>query len=82
MRQEAITIDPQLRLLKTGSRAPRRAPARQSRVRQRTGCSVVAVERGDDLIVEFGAEFRFQPDDQVYICGTNAATLDFVSQYG
>jgi K+/H+ antiporter YhaU regulatory subunit KhtT len=46
-------------------------------VRDKTGCSVVAVERGDDLLVEFGPEFRFTPGDAIYICGSEKATRRF-----
>ena len=35
----------------------------------RTGCSVVAVERGDEVLVDLGADFRFQEGDAVYVCG-------------
>ena len=82
LRQEAIAVDPQLRVLRTtAARLAGRRPIRLD-VRQKTGCSIVAVERGDDLIVEFDPEFRFAKDDLVYACGTNAATLKFSSEYG
>ncbi len=82
LRQEAIAVDPQLRVLKaSASRLAGRRP-RSLDVRQKTGCSIVAVERGDDLIVELGPDFVFEKDDLVYVCGTNAATLKFSSGYG
>ncbi len=82
LRQEAIAIDPQLRVLKaSAARLAGRHPTKLD-VRQKTGCSIVAVERGDDLIVEFDAEFRFAESDVVYACGTNAATQKFASHYG
>jgi K+/H+ antiporter YhaU regulatory subunit KhtT len=46
-------------------------------IRAKTGCSVVAVERGDELLVEFGPDFRFQSGDAVYICGSAEATQKF-----
>ncbi len=82
LRQEAISVDPQLRVLKAAaSRLTGHHPTSLD-VRQKTGCSIVAVERGDDLIVDFDPEFRFAKDDLVYVCGTNAATLKFASDYG
>ncbi len=82
LRQEAIAIDPQLRVLKaTAARLAGRHPTSLD-VRQKTGCSIVAVERGDDLIVEFDSEFRFELSDLVYVCGANAATLKFSADYG
>jgi Trk K+ transport system NAD-binding subunit len=51
-------------------------------VRERTGCSVVAVERGDDVIVDLGPGFRFQPEDAVYLCGSNNALRRFREVFG
>ncbi len=50
-------------------------------IRGRTACSVVAVERGDELITGFGPEFRFAPEDAIYICGTRADTRRFTDVY-
>ncbi len=82
LRQEAIAIDPQLRVLKTGAAQLTGRRTSSLGVRELTGCSVVAVERGDDLIVELGPDFRFQGEDLIYVCGTNAATQRFASEYG
>ena len=38
---------------------------------------MVAVERGEELLVEFGAEFRFKTNDAVYICGSAEAAQKF-----
>ncbi len=82
LRQEAVAVDPQLRVLKTlaPGLAGRRAASLD--VRQEIGCSVVAVERGGDLNVEIEPDFEFGADDVVYVCGANAATQRFVAQYG
>ncbi len=58
-----------------------RNPAELS-LRERTGCSVVAVERGDEVIVDLGPGFRFQPQDAVYICGSNNALRRFREVFG
>ncbi len=82
LRQEAIAVDPQLRVLRSpAARLSGQHPTSLD-VRQKTGCSIVAVERGDDLIVEFDPEFSFEASDLVYVCGTNSATLKFIGQYG
>jgi Trk K+ transport system NAD-binding subunit len=67
--EEAVAIDPQLtvRRVPTEVLAGRR-PAELG-IRERTGCSVVAVERGDRVLVELGGDFRFEPGDAVYVCG-------------
>ncbi|MFL6259289.1 MAG: potassium channel family protein [Thermoanaerobaculia bacterium] len=75
--QEAVAVDPQLKILKI---APDGLAGRHPSglgIRERTGCSVVAVERGNDVLVEFGPDFRFQPSDAVYICGSGNAVRRF-----
>ncbi len=44
-----------------------------ARIRERTGCSVVALERAGEVIMEIPASFTLLPDDALYICGTPAA---------
>ena len=53
----------------------------RTRIRDLTGCSVAAVERGEQLLMQFGADFRFEPTDKVYICGSREATRRFVEQF-
>jgi Trk K+ transport system NAD-binding subunit len=80
--QEAVSVDPQLKVLKTvADGLADRHPADLA-IRERTGCSVVAVERGEDVIVEFGPAFRFQPEDAVYVCGSAEAVRRFQEVFG
>ncbi|MCY4606048.1 MAG: NAD-binding protein, partial [Gemmatimonadetes bacterium] len=44
-----------------------------ARIRERTGCSVVAVERAGDVIMEIPASLVLEPEDALYICGTPGA---------
>ena len=46
-------------------------------IRERTGVSVVAVDRDEELILEFGRDFRFAKGDEVYVCGSAEATGSF-----
>lgn len=66
---ESVTIDPRLEVRKVDA-GPLvgRAPAELD-LRARTGCSVVAVERGEEVLVEAGPDFRFEPGDAIYVCG-------------
>ncbi len=82
LRREAIAVDPELRVIKASATRLAGHKAGNLKVRQKTGCSIVAVERGDDLIVELGPDFELESNDVVYACGTNAATLKFASEYG
>jgi Trk K+ transport system NAD-binding subunit len=75
--QEAVSVDRQLKILRVpAGRLAGHHPA-GLRIRERSGCSVVAVERGEDVLVDLGADFRFAPDDTLYVCGSTEAVRRF-----
>ena len=47
----------------------------------RTGAKVVAVERGEQVIVEFDEGFVVQPDDAVFICGSIKSLERYHSEF-
>ena len=57
----------------------RRAWAGQSN--NLTGCSVAAVEWSEQLVMESGAGFRFEPTDKVYLCGSREAPRRFIAHF-
>jgi Trk K+ transport system NAD-binding subunit len=79
---ESVAVDPQVRILKVppAGLAGRR-PAGLG-LRERTGCSIVAVERGEEVFVEFPPDFRLGPEDSVYICGGAGAVRRFREVFG
>jgi Trk K+ transport system NAD-binding subunit len=79
--KESVVLDPELRVIKVSTRGLEKHHPRHPDIRDKTGCSVVAVERGDELLVEFGPEFRFQPNDAVYICGNAEAAQKYDSTF-
>jgi Trk K+ transport system NAD-binding subunit len=80
--QEAVAVDPQLKVLKVSPDGfAGRHPAELG-IREKTGCSVVAVERGEEVLTELGPAFRFGPEDAVYVCGSAAAVRRFGQVFG
>ncbi len=79
--QEAVAVDPQLKVLKSGSERFDGLRPEELRLRERTGCSLVAVERGEEVLVSFGPDFRFGPGDAVYVCGSGEAVRRFSELY-
>lgn len=80
--EEAFLVDPQLKVLKVPPNGlAGRHPAEMG-IRERTGCSVVAVERGEEVLVEFGPDFRFREDDALYVCGSHGAVRRFTETFG
>ena len=80
--EEAFSIDPQLKVLKVGPDGLTGRHPGDLGIRERTGCSVVAVERGEDVLVQFGPDFRFQPGDAVYVCGSTEAVRRYTEVFG
>ena len=79
--QDAVSIDPELRLLSVpGAGFAGRHPAELA-LRERTGCSVIAVERGDEVITQLGPDFAFERDDTVSICGREASMRAFRQEF-
>jgi len=79
--KESVAVDPELRVVKVTARGLQGRRPAELAIREKTGSSVVAVERGDDLIVEFGDEFRFQTGDAIFICGSSEATQKYSEVY-
>jgi Trk K+ transport system NAD-binding subunit len=75
--KEAVTVGPELQVAKVSTRGLEKYHPRENDLRQETGCAVIAVERGDELLVEFGTDFVFQSDDAAYVCGSAEATRRF-----
>jgi Trk K+ transport system NAD-binding subunit len=87
--EEAVAVDPHLMVLRVPAAELRGATRRRARsalsgaeIRRRTGCSVVAVERGEEVLIDLPAEVRFGPGDVLYVCGSAAAVRRFPEALG
>lgn len=79
--KQAIALDPGLRVLEVTAQGLAGHHPAELRIRDLTGCSVVAVERGEQLMMEFGDGFRFELTDKVYLCGSREATRRFIEHF-
>ena len=79
--KESVAVDPELQVVKVSARGIEQYHPKHGELREQTGCTVVAVERGETLEVEFSADFALQRDDAVYICGDAAAVRRFYERY-
>jgi Trk K+ transport system NAD-binding subunit len=79
--RETVSLQPRIKLVRVapGVLAGRNPLA--ERVRERTGCTVVAVERDGDVAMELPASFRLMPDDALYICGTQDAVARYHEEF-
>jgi K+/H+ antiporter YhaU regulatory subunit KhtT len=42
----------------------------ESSIRERTGCTIVAVERDREVIMDIASAFTLGEADELYVCGT------------
>ena len=82
LREEAVSVEPQLKLLKTSADGLSGRHPAELGIRERTGVSIVAVERDEEMVVELGSEFRFRADDAIYVCGPPEAVRRFGEEFG
>ena len=78
--KESVAVDADLQVVKVAMRGLEAYHPKHSGLRDKTGCTVVAVERGEALLVNFEADFAFQPQDAVYLCGSAEGMKKF-NQY-
>ncbi|MFP6589036.1 MAG: cation:proton antiporter [Candidatus Latescibacterota bacterium] len=78
---ETVSHQPRIKLMKL---QPGRLSGRnphEAHIRERTGCSVVAVERSGQVLMDIPDEFILAADDSVYVCGTAAAFNRYYEEY-
>jgi len=68
--EESISVEPGLRVRALPAAPVAGRTLGDLDLRESTGCSAVALERGDELIVGLGEETRFEPADRLYVCGS------------
>ena len=79
--QESVSLEVATKLVATSGSSLTGRPLEAFRVREHTGCWVVAVERGDEVIVEFDLDFEVQADDTVYITGTPKGIATYFKRF-
>ena len=78
---ETVSHQPRIKLVKLqASSLAGRSPL-DARIRERTGCSVVAVERDGQVIMDIPMDFVLSVDDTVYICGTASAFNRYYEEF-
>jgi Trk K+ transport system NAD-binding subunit len=78
---ETVSLQPRIKLIKT---APGRLAGRNlltARIRERTGCTIVAVERDGQVLMDFPGDFTLSASDGLYLCGTRNALKRYDEAY-
>ncbi len=78
---ETVSLHPRIKLVRVGpGRLEGRNPLTE-RIRETTGCTVVAVARDGEVIMEIPNTLRLAPEDVLYICGTADAIAQFNDKF-
>jgi Trk K+ transport system NAD-binding subunit len=80
--EEILTLGTNFEVIKTETPGLVGETLEGARVRERTGCTVVAVERGDELVTDLSPDFRLEEGDAVVVAGTDEGTNEFVGTFG
>ncbi|HMB50517.1 MAG TPA: NAD-binding protein [Natronoarchaeum rubrum] len=80
--EEVLTPETQLELIRTTAPDLTGRSLGDADVRARTGATVVAVERGADVLAELGPEFTIEPNDVLLVAGDDEAIAAFTELVG
>ncbi|MGM0387771.1 MAG: potassium channel family protein [Natrinema limicola] len=77
--EEVLTPETQFELVRTAAPELVDRSLGDVDLRARTGCTVVAAERGDELLTDLGPEFVVREDDTLIVAGSDEAINQFVA---
>ena len=80
--EEAFTLDARLKVVKVPADPLAGRQLSELGVRERTGASVLAVERGGELLIDVEPSFRFAAGDALFLFGSEAALRGVVEDLG
>ena len=78
---ELVTQQARIKLIKFNARPLAGSHPLKAQIRERSGCSVVAVERGGEIVMDIPPSFVLEGSDALYICGTTRAFERFYEAF-
>ena len=80
--EDAITVEQRLKFARLAAGSLVGAHPWHIGVDDRTGAAIVAVERGQNVFVEFAPDFRVCKDDLIFVCGTRGSLDKYMREFG
>ncbi|MFB6075073.1 MAG: TrkA family potassium uptake protein [Haloarculaceae archaeon] len=80
--EEVMAMDTQVEVVRTAAPGLAGQTLAEADVRDRTGCTVVAVERDGRVLTDLGPTFRIEDGDEVIVAGTDAGVNRFTELLG
>ncbi len=78
--EDVLSLDSQVEVVRTTVPELVGQTLAEARVRSRTGCTVVAIERDGELVTGIGPDVRVQADDALVVAGTDEGIRQFNEQ--
>ena len=79
--RDVISLTQQIEVVRTtAARLAGRAIA-DADIREQTGCTVIAVDRGDETVTEIGPDTRIQSGDELVVVGTDEGIRAFEARF-
>lgn len=75
--EDVLSLDQQVQVARTHAPGVIGQTVGEARVGERTGCTIVGVERGGEVIVDIGADFRIEDGDELVIAGPDERVRRF-----
>ncbi|TQQ81214.1 TrkA family potassium uptake protein [Halonotius terrestris] len=79
--EEILGIETNVEIIKTTAPGLAGETLNGARIRERTGCTVVAVERDDATLTDLDADFRIEAGDRLVIAGSDSGVNTFLERY-
>jgi len=79
--KHVVSLEAEIKLVATSAAGLDTRKLPMAWIREHTGCSVVAVERGNDVIVELEEGFEVRDDDIVYLSGTSETISEYFKAF-
>jgi len=77
--EDVVSLDTQIEVVRTSVPALAGQSLAGANIRQRTGCTVVALERDGEVTTDLDPSFRFRADDEVVVAGTDTDVNRFTA---
>ncbi len=78
---ETVSLQARIKLVKVDAGPLANHNPLQARIREHTGCTVVAVARGEELLTDLPPSFVLTEADGLYICGTTNAISRYHARF-
>ena len=82
LEEEVISFDQQVEIVRVGCGSLVGHTLAEADVRARTGVTVIAVERGEEVVTDLGPDFHIQHGDDLVVAGTDADMNRFAAFVG